>query len=411
MARIILHADVNSAFLSWESVKRLSENKDAEDLRLIPSAVGGDVKTRTGIILAKSVPAKKYGIVTGEPIVKALKKCPQLVLCKSDFRTYNKYSAEFIRILKEYAPVVEQFSIDEAFMDMTGTELIYPDIVKTANEIRSRIKDELGFTINVGISENKLLAKMASDFEKPDKVHTLFKSEIAEKMWPMPVRELFSVGKSTVEKLQRLGISTIGALAKADIALLRLHFGNRQAEGLINYANGRDDSPVESEEAASKSYGNSITLPYDVDTMEEAEKVILALCDNVAARLRADGVKTETVTVTIKDYSFKVHSHQEKLDAETDVTDFIFKKAVKLFNEMWDKMTPIRLLGVSAGNISDDEFKQLSFLDDVKNDRLRAVDKAVDSIRKKYGREAVLRASLMNDASVRRVGKKEEGER
>ena len=206
MKRLVFHVDVNSAFLSWEAAKRVAEG--GEDIRLIPSAIGGDREKRTGVILAKSIPAKQYHIKTGEPVAMALRKCPELYLTKPDFRLYERSSKAFMDICREYAPVVEKYSIDECFLDMSGTSLIYPDPVALANEIKNKIRDTLGFTVNIGVGENKLLAKMASDFEKPDKVHTLFLSEIEKKLWPLPVRNLFSVGHATAERLEKISIKT-----------------------------------------------------------------------------------------------------------------------------------------------------------------------------------------------------------
>ena len=219
MQRLIFHVDVNSAFLSWEAARRAAAGE--ADLRLIPSAIGGDRDKRTGIILAKSIPAKAFGVTTGEPVGMALRKCPQLVLAPPDFRLYSKNSKAFIAVCRRYAPVVEQVSIDECFLDMTGTGLLYPDPVAIAHIIKDTIFSELGFTVNVGIAPNKLLAKMASDFEKPDKVHTLFAHEIPQKLWPLPVGSLFSVGRSTAEKLTAASIRTIGDLAQADLAYIQ----------------------------------------------------------------------------------------------------------------------------------------------------------------------------------------------
>ena len=215
--RVIFHVDVNSAFLSWEAVYRLRHADGAPDLRTIPSAVGGDIAKRHGVILAKSIPAKKYDVRTGEPVVDALRKCPHLVLVAPNHALYEENSHAFMNILRKYSDVVEQYSIDEAFVDMTGTEWLFGKPIAAAHRIKDEIRDTLGFTVNVGISSNKLLAKMASEFEKPDKVHTLFPQEIKEKMWPLPVRELFLVGGASEQKLKRLGINTIGDLAHADV--------------------------------------------------------------------------------------------------------------------------------------------------------------------------------------------------
>lgn len=234
--RLIFHVDVNSAFLSWEAVRRVSEGK--EDLRLIPSCIGGDPAKRTSVVLAKSIPAKKYGITTGEPMAMALRKCPQLYVAKSDFCLYDKQSKAFKKICREYAPAVEEYSIDECFLDMSGTRLVYPDPIATAYEIKDKIRDTLGFTVNIGISTNKLLAKMAGDFEKPDKVHTLFPHELEEKLWPLPVGELLTVGKSTAGKLRKAQIFTIGDLAKCDLQAVQRLVGQKNGQQIHDYANG-----------------------------------------------------------------------------------------------------------------------------------------------------------------------------
>ena len=295
--RLIFHVDVNSAFLSWEAARRVAAGEP--DLRTIPSAIGGDRDKRTGIILAKSIPAKKFGVTTGEPVGMALRKCPQLVLAPPDFALYTRNSRAFIAICRRFAPVVEQVSIDECFLDMTGTHLLYPDPLAVAHQIKDAIFSELGFTVNVGISENKLLAKMASDFEKPDKVHTLFPAEIPQKLWPLPVGDLLSVGRALAEKLTAARIRTIGDLARTDLAYLQKLTGVRTAALLHDYARGVDPSPVLAEPEAVKCYGNSTTLEQDVTTIPQANQVLLALCDSVAARLRADGRRCLCLTVTI----------------------------------------------------------------------------------------------------------------
>ena len=218
--RVIFHIDVNSAFLSWEAVYRLYHLGGTVDLRKEVSAVGGDMAMRHGIILAKSIPAKKYHIKTGETILEARQKCPDLMLVPPNYRLYEQCSKAFMDILRKYSPSVEQYSIDEAFVDMTGTDKLWGSPMEAANRLKNEIRDTLGFTVNIGISENKLLAKMASDFEKPDRVHTLWKSEIRKKMWPLPVSDLFFVGRATAKKLFSLGIQTIGQLAQADPAVL-----------------------------------------------------------------------------------------------------------------------------------------------------------------------------------------------
>ena len=402
MERIIFHIDVNSAFLSWEAAKRV-KNGEA-DIRLIPSAIGGDRDKRTGVILAKSIPAKKFGIKTGEPIGMALRKCPDLYLAKPDFKLYIKCSKAFMDICREYTPVVEKYSIDECFLDMTGTHILYPDPIAVAYEIKDRIFRELGFTVNVGIGPCKILAKMASDFEKPNKVHTLFYDEIPEKMWPLPVRELFSIGKSTAERLENAGIKTIGALASLDLNAAQAIIGDKIGKQIHDYANGIDSSPVLEEPEEAKGYSISTTLEEDVVTAEEANKILLALADGVSARMRADDKKAFCVGVTIRGNDFKNHSHQHTFGEATDITSEIYETSKKLFSELWDKKTPLRLLGISLTQITGEDNTQLSFFSVEKREKERKLDKAMDAIRGRFGSETVVRASNYN--SELNVGKK-----
>ena len=402
MSRLIFHVDVNSAFLSWEAAKRVKEG--GEDIRLIPSAIGGDREKRTGVILAKSIPAKKFGVKTGEPVGMALRKCPELFLARPDFRLYEENSRAFIAICEEYAPVVEQVSIDECFLDMSGTERIYPDPYDIALTIKNTIRDRLGFTVNVGISVNKLLAKMASDFEKPDRIHTLFPNEIEDKLWPLPVGELYTVGAATAEKLKRERITTIGALANADVNRIKAILGTKPGRHIHNYANGIDDSPVLAEPEEAKGYSNSTTLSKDVVTSESAYKILLALADSVAARMRMDGAKAYCVVVTIRDNTFKTRSHQRSLKEATDVTNEIYALCRQLFDELWDKKTPLRLLGVALTDIDRTGGSQLSFFTDEQKERQQKLDRAADAIRGKFGSGALIRASTY-DPDIN-VGKK-----
>ena len=325
--RIIFHIDVNSAFLSWEAVFRLSQDKKALDLRDVPSAVGGDRASRHGIVLAKSTPAKKYGITTGEPLAQALKKCPDLIVVPSRFEVYHDFSQRLLQILEEYTPDIEKFSIDEAFLDMTSTIHLFGEPVTVADQIRERVKKELGFTVNVGIAPNKLLAKMASDFEKPDRCHTLWTEEIPQKMWPLPVRDLFFVGASAEKKMQSIGIHTIRDLAHCDLQILKFHLGDKYAAQILCYANGIDEDPVAKREPVSKGYGNSITLSRDVSDYDTAFQVLLSLCETVGIRLRKDNVLCSCVCVELKDWDFHVHSHQMTLDIPTDSTTLLYQNS------------------------------------------------------------------------------------
>lgn len=397
ISRLIFHIDVNSAFLSWESARRVKQG--LSDLRDIPACIGGDPKKRTGIVVAKSIPAKKYGITTGEPVAMALRKCPELVIVKSDFELYIKCSRAFKEICASYAPVMESFSIDEVFLDMTGTSLIYPDPIKTAHEIKDKIRDELGFTVNVGISTNKLLAKMASDFEKPDKVHTLFPEEIPTKMWPLSVRDLLFLGKAFEKKLTEAGIRTIGDMAHVSESEIQALLGNKAGHQLHQYALGIDESPVKAKPEEAKGFSVETTFNDDIVSVEQVLPILLEQCDVVTTRMRRKGKKCTSVSVTFRTLDFKNKSHQTTLSNATDMTDEIFRNAKKLFTESW-KGEPLRLIGVALTNLTDESFEQLSlFEDNEKKERHRKLDATMDEIRQKFGNDKITRASIMNSNS------------
>ena len=397
MNRLIFHIDVNSAFLSWESARRVKEG--LPDLRDIPACIGGDPKKRTGIVVAKSIPAKKFGIQTGEPVAMALRKCPNLVIVKSDFELYIKCSRAFKEICASYAPVMESFSIDEVFLDMSGTSLIYPDPVKTAFEIKDKIRNELGFTVNIGISTNKLLAKMASDFEKPDKVHTLFPDEIPIKMWPLPVRDLLFLGKASEKKLTEAGIHTIGDMAHSSEAEIQRLLGNKAGHQLYQYARGIDNSPVLAQAEESKGFSIEKTFNDDIVSMEQVLPILLEQCDIVATRMRRKGKKCTCISVTLRTLDFKNRSHQTSLSRATDVTDEIYENARKLFTEFW-KGQPLRLIGVSLTGLTEESFEQLSLFEDTrKREQRQKLDATLDAIRMKFGNDKITRASIMNSNS------------
>lgn len=394
--RLIFHVDVNSAFLSWEAARRVKEG--LPDLREIPSCIGGDPKSRRGIVVAKSIPAKKYGVTTGEPVALALRKCPDLVCVPGDFALFDRCSRAFKKICASYAPVMESFSIDEVFLDMSGTHLIYPDPVAVAHEIKDKIRDELGFTVNVGIGTNKLLAKMASDFEKPDKVHTLFPSEIPEKMWPLPVRDLLFLGKASEQKLLRAGIKTIGDMSKSDEAEIRQLLGDKNGRQLYRYANGIDDSPVRSEREEAKGYSAETTVEEDIVTYEQALSLLLAQCDVVAARMRRDGKKCSCVAVTYRTLDFKTRSHQKNFEDPTDVTEEIFAQVKKLLYECW-KCEPLRLIGVALTDLTSDEFRQMSLFENTEDrEKQKKVDETIDDIRRRFGNGMIVRGSTISTA-------------
>ena len=397
--RLIFHIDVNSAFLSWESVARLREDPAALDLRTIPSAVGGDASKRHGIVLAKSTPAKAFDVATGEPLAQALRKCPSLVVVPSHYELYVSFSRKLIHLLEDYTPDIEKFSIDEAFLDMTETIHLFGSPVETADAIRRRVREELGFTVNVGIAPNKLLAKMASDFEKPDRTHTLFREEIPSKMWPLPIRDLFLVGGAAQRKMEAMGLRTIGDLARCDLELLRSQLGDKYSRQIHRYANGIDDEPVEERAAVNKGYGNRITLARDVSDTETACQVLLSLAETVGARLRADHVLCNQVCVELRDWRFRSSSHQGALQFPTDSTSVIYEEACRLLREFWDG-TPVRLIGIRTGKISDHAFVQMSLFETEQDRKRLKMEQAVDQIRSRFGTDSIKRASFLKKDSL-----------
>ena len=326
--------------------------------------------------------------------MEAQRKCPNLVLVPPNDSLYEKCSVAFREILREYSDIVEQYSIDEAFVDMTASCRLFGEPVEVAGQIKGRIKEELGFTVNIGVSSNKLLAKMASDFKKPDMVHTLYPEEIQSKMWPLPVSELFFVGRATAKKLFDVGIKTIGELATADPVWLKSIL-KKQGEVIWGFANGIDLSPVSDQPPANKGYGNSTTTLYDVTDAETADRVLLALAETVGNRLREDNVQIEVVSVGIKYKDLSYVSHQKVLQTATNLTWEIYRAACELFLELWDHR-PIRHLGIHTSRvISGDFYRQPTLFDEIDYDKLEKLDKTVDSLRKRYGMDSVMRASFI----------------
>ena len=404
--RIIFHVDANSAFLSWSAAYRKLVLHEETDLREIPSVVAGDKASRHSIILAKSTPAKKYGIQTGEPLFQALEKCPDLKVVPPDYSLYVKASRSFVKMLMEFSPIVEQYSIDEAWVDMTGTERLWGSPRLAAEQMRRRIHEELGFTVNIGISTNKLLAKMAGDFEKPNKVHTLFPEEIEEKFWPLPVRDLFLVGAATERKLKLMGIYTIGDLAGADVRILKKRLG-KQGETIWHFANGRNADAVTPEPAENKGYGNSTTTANDVTNREAAAQVFLSLCETVAMRLRRDGKCGSCVSIHLRTNAFQHSSHQRMLSGATNITTEIFEAACSLFDEAWDGVTPLRQLGVQMTRLTGEPYQQydlFSGMTPVQYERKLRLDETVDALRDKFGEDIIRRAKFAQDPEGHMAG-------
>lgn len=398
----IFHIDVNSAYLSWEACYRVNVLGDSLDLRDIPSIVGGDISKRHGIVLAKSIPAKRYNIQTGESVTEALSKCPDLLIASPHYNLYERCSDAFRAILAEYAPVIEVYSVDECWCDMSGTLGLYGSPVVLANLVKDRIFHELGFSVNIGISSNKILAKMASDFQKPNRVHTLFPDEIPCKMWPLPVCDLFYVGRATEKKLKSMGITTIGELANTELPLLKSHF-KKHGEVIWQYANGLDTVPVTNVVSPNKGYGNSTTIAFDIDSKEDAKMVLMALCENVCTRLRTDKVYGEVVSVEMTSYLFQSMSHQRKLLTPTNTTNEFYHHILELFDESWDK-TPLRKLGVRAGKVTSDKMSQMNLFDGDKYSKNSNFDRTIDDIRKRFGKDSLMRASFINTPIHHMIG-------
>lgn len=394
MERIIFHVDVNNAFLSWSAVEML-KNGSKIDIRTIPSVVGGDEKKRRGVVVARSFPAKKAGIKAGETIYMARRKVDKLFVVKSDKEKYKKYSDDFYNILCKYTPVIERYSIDECFMDMTGMEALFGDPVKLAYKIKDEIYDSLGFTVNVGIGNSKICAKMASDFEKPNKVHTLFINEIKTKMWPLQVDDLFMVGKSSSKKLHELNINTIEDLAKSDVNMLTRYFKS-MGKVMHEYANGIDDSPVEKPIPKNQGIGHSTTLPEDVEDIASLKKVLRILSDMVGIRLREEGKYATVISVQLKNNMFFNYQHQKKLVNPISSNEDIYENACYLLKEMW-KGDPIRLVGLRVSDFTDKTYEQISLFEETGKIKKRdKVQKAMDEINKKYGTNTIKSAALFD---------------
>ena len=404
---IIFHIDVNNAFLSWESVYRLREEGETLDLRTVAAVIGGSEKTRHGIVLAKSPIAKTYGIKTAETLSDARKKCPNLLVVPPRHDIYRDFSHRLIEYLKSLTDTVEQFSIDEAFADMTGSELLQKySAVEAANFIRTEVEKRFGFTVNIGVSSCKILAKMASDFEKPNKVHTLFPEEIPAKMWPLPIRDLLFLGKASEKKLVDFGIRTIGELARERESTIQTLLGEKTGHQLFQYARGIDNSPVLEVPEESKGFSVEKTFNDDIVSMEQIQPILLEQCDVVATRMRRKGKKCTCISVTFRTLDFKNRSHQMKLGSATDVTDEVYANARKLFAEFW-KGQPLRLIGVALTGLTEDGFEQMSLFEDcAKKEQRQKLDAAMDAIRMKFGNDKITRASIMNsNAGIGRKAK------
>ena len=397
MNKYIMHLDVNNAFLSWTAVEMLKNGFEI-DIRTIPSIIGGDEKQRHGIVLAKSNIAKQFGIKTAETIYQAKKKCPQVRIFPSQHSLYVKYSNELYNFLLQYTDRIERFSIDECFIDFSDIVKNKEQLYKTAKQISKTIKERFGFTVNIGLSNNKVLAKMASDFEKPDKIHTLFQDEIENKMWHLPIQELFMVGKKSAPKLRLLGINTIGDLAKYDKRIIIKKFG-KFGKMIWNYANGIDEEDVYYEKDIPKGIGNSVTLPRDCNNIEELNKILLALTEKVTYRLRAHNLKCSVINVQIKTNDFITYSHQLKISTPIDNTKEIYLIAKKLLKQLY-KNQLIRLIGIRLDNLTNTEEEQINLFHS-NYSKLSDLDKTIDKLKNKYGYNTITLAGRMGITDIK----------
>lgn len=388
--RVIFHIDVNNAFLSWSAVKLLNDGYE-EDIRTIPSVIGGDESKRHGIVLAKSPIAKKYGIKTAETLYSARKKCKNLKIFPPDYNHYKNSSQNLFKYLEKYSPNMEQISVDECFLDMSNTSYLYDNLVDLAYKIKDEIKEMFGFTVNIGVANNKLCAKMASDFEKPDKVHTLFDYEVKQKMWPLSVGDLYMVGRKSSEKLELLGIKTIGDLANTNIEFLKKHFKSF-AITMWEYANGIDNSKVINEYEGSKCISVSETFEVDVDDVKRLKDTLLKQTEKVSKQLRKQKYYASTVAITIRTYDFKNFSKQLKLNNPTDITNEIYKHKIDLFEYFWDG-TKVRNLGVRLSNFTSSCDRQLSLFEKY-DESDHKFQKTIDNINDRFGNNVIMPASL-----------------
>ena len=369
-------------------------------------AVGGDPENRHGIILTKNEIASKYGLTVGEPLWKARQKCPDLVVVPPNYPLYLRFSALARKIYEDYSEFIEPFGLDECWLDVTGNEKSGEEI---AHEIRKRVKSQLGITVSVGVSFNKVFAKLGSDYKKPDAVTVIDESNYKDIAWSLPCGDLLMVGRSAQKKLNAYGINTIGDLADTDVAVLKSLFG-KNGEMLHSFANGTECSPVRHKDEISdvKSVGNSTTAPRDLVNEEDVKTVFRVLCESVSTRLREKGLKGRVVTIYVRDKELSSFSRQMKIPANTDISTEIFYYAMKLFctNYFWNK--PIRSLGVSVSDF-DVTYEQFDFEKTVENrEKQERLETAVDSLRRRFGNYCIGRACQLKDTELSKFNPHEE---
>ena len=393
MERIIMHIDVNNAFLSWTALYLLEQGYQT-DIRNIEAIIAGDPKKRSGIVLAKSTPAKIKGIKTAETIYEAKRKCPNLKIFKPTYEMYKRKSEELFNLLKTYTPDIEKASVDEGYLDYGKIKNIYGDELEFAKKIQKQIKEELGFTVNIGIANNKLCAKMASDFSKPNKIHTLYKHEIKQKMYPLPIEDLFGVGKQTAQKLRYLNINKIEDLAKKDEYSLRKLFKN-QAKHLIEIANGIDNSKVDSSIYIPKGISHELTLKEDAISKQELYQHLRTLSEMVSKRIRKENKYAKVICVILKDNNFKRYSHQKKLKNQVNSYNEIYNYSKEILNEFY-KNEKIRLIGIRLDDLTEEKTYQTSLFDK-HSEKDEKIDKIIDQINDKYGKQVLKRASNIDN--------------
>ena len=397
MKRLIMHIDVNNAFLSWTAIYLL-ERGYKEDIRNTYAIIGGDEKRRAGIVLAKSTPAKKKGIKTAETIYEAKRKCSNLKIFPPNYDFYKQKSKELFSLLSNYTPDIEIASIDECYLDYTKVQKLYGDPIKFAEKIQKEINNKLGFTVNIGIAENKLCAKMASDFSKPNKIHTLYQYEIKEKMFPLPIEDLFGVGKQTAEKLKFLGIKTIEDLALQQEYNLKKIFKN-QAKHLIEIANGKDEDEVDSARQSPKGISNEITLSEDITNKKDLCKKLSILSEMVSKRIRKENKYAKVVCVILKDNHFRRYSHQKKLKNPINTYEDIYKYSKQILEEFYQN-EQIRLIGIRLDDLTEIKNIQTSLFEKTSDlDKGEKLEQIMDKINNKYGKEVLKRASHIEKSS------------
>lgn len=402
--RVILHSDLNNFYASVECLYNPA-------LRRIPLVVGGDPQLRHGIVLAKNYPAKACGIVTGEALWQAKQKCPDLLVVKPNFQLYLHFAHQVRTIYGDYTDQIEPFGLDEAWLDVSGTCHHGLTGERIASEIRRRIREELGLTASVGVSFNKVFAKLGSDLKKPDATTVINRANFREQVWPLPASDLLYVGPATKRKLSRLGVQTIGQLAQLEPSFLHAYLG-KWGDVLSSFANGQDSSPVtvSGYQSVIKSIGNSTTTPRDLETDEDVSLIFFVLSESVASRLRQHQFKCQTVQITVRDVELDSFERQAHLNRPSNLSSDIARLAMALFTEAWDWRRPLRSIGVRGCDLVDAATGiQLSlFENEPLQLRLQQLEEALDEIRLRFGTGSVRRAVTLCDTALGRINPKDD---